>query len=310
VRIEEVDDRAIARWCAMWLRARPAEILAGGGHLSRVSELLLANGRRVVVKVRPEQTRLTACTYVQRHLWRAGFPCPEPLVGPLPFGAGGELVASAEAYVPGGEMVPADVPGASQAYATLLARMLRLAPPAAALPPLEPSPPWNAWNHRGGGVWPPADDRTDDLNAIPETSWLDEVGRAVQSRLADYGPRSVVVGHGDFEAQNIRWNSLTPHVVHDWDSVIAGPEAVIVGFAAAAWPQGAGPPATIDETAEFLDRYRAVAPRAWATDDVEAAWAAGLWMRAFNEKKYRIDGVTALEPDEAVERLRRAGVTV
>jgi Ser/Thr protein kinase RdoA (MazF antagonist) len=316
-----VDDHAIADWCAMWLRARPVEILASHGHLSRVSELLLANGRRVVVKVRPTQTRLAGCAYVQQHLWRTGFPCPEPLVGPVPFGADTTLAASAEAWVPGGEMLGPREPGAVDGYATLLARMIRLAPPAARLPSLDPPPPWNAWDHGGAGVWPAADDRPDDLNAIPGTAWLDEVGRAVQLRLAAFGARSVVAGHGDFEAQNVRWRELpvaapdaarllsTPVVVHDWDSVIVAPEATIVGFAAAVWPSGAGPAATVDQTATFIEAYQRAAGRTWLPDEIGAAWAAGLWVRAFNEKKWRIDGHVGLEPAEAAERLRRSGAT-
>jgi Ser/Thr protein kinase RdoA (MazF antagonist) len=258
---------------------------------------------------------------VQQHLWRTGFPCPEPLVGPVPFGADSALAASAEAWVPGGEILGPGEPGAVDGYATLLARMIRLAPPPARLPSLDPPPPWNAWNHGGAGVWPGADDRPDDLNAIPATAWLDEIGRAVQRRLTAFGAYHVVAGHGDFEAQNVRWRALsvaapeaarlrsTPVAVHDWDSVIVAPEATIVGFAAAVWPSGAGPAATIDQTASFIEAYQRAAGRIWLPDEIGAAWAAGLWVRAFNEKKWRIDGHVALEPNEATERLRRAGAT-
>jgi Ser/Thr protein kinase RdoA (MazF antagonist) len=317
MRPDEVDDRAIADWCAMWLRARPVEILASGGHLSRVSELLLANGRRVVVKVRPEQPRLAGCAYVQQHLWRTGYPCPEPLIGPVPFGIDTGLAASAEAWVPGGEILGPRESGAVDAYATLLARMIRLAPSAQRLPSLDPPPPWNAWNHGGRGVWPAADDRPDDLNDIPATAWLDDVVRAVQRRLAVVGVDRLVAGHGDFEAQNVRFRELSVTaglhyasvVVHDWDSVIVAPEAVLVGFAAAVWPSGVGPPSTIDQTADFIEAYQRAGGRTWSPDGIEAAWAAGLWVRAFNEKKWRIDGYVALQPDEAAERLRRGGVT-
>ena len=81
-----------------------------------------------------------------------------------------------------------------------------------------------------------------------------------------------------------------------------------VGLAAAAWPAGAGPFASIDETAAFIDAYQRSSGRTLAADEVEAAWAAGLWLRAFNEKKWRLDGAVALEPGETAERLRRAGV--
>jgi Ser/Thr protein kinase RdoA (MazF antagonist) len=294
----------------MWLGARPIEILARGGHLSRVVGLLLADGRRVIVKVRPDQSRLTGCAYVQSHLWHVGFPCPEPLVGPVPFGIGTGLAASAETLIADGHMLDADAPGAVEAYAGLFAHLIQLAPPAAELSSLAPAPPWTAWDHPGPGVWPRPDDRSDDLNARPETAWLDDVGRTVQRRLAARARDRIVVGHGDFEAQNIRWLGTRPVVVHDWDSVIVAAEPVLVGLAAAVWPAGAGPLATIDQTAAFLAAYQHAAGRTWPDDEVGAAWAAGLWVRAFNEKKWRIDGQVALEPTEAAERLRRAGVTV
>jgi len=306
---DAASDRAIADWCAMWLGSRPIETVFRAGHLSVVTALRLADARRVVVKVRPDDTRLTACAYVHEHLWRAGFPCPEPLVGPVPFGRRGALTASAERLVAGGDLLSAETAGAADAYARLLARLVRLAPPASDLASITSAPPWTAWNHGGAGVWPAADDRPDDLNRVPETAWLDDVGAAVQRRLREHAGRRIVVSHGDFEAHNMRWHGLNPLAVHDWDSVIVAPEAVAVGLAAAAWPAGAGPFATIEQTEQFIDAYQRATGRTWPTDDVEAAWAAGLWLRAFNEKKWRLDGAVALEPAEAAERLRRAGVT-
>jgi Ser/Thr protein kinase RdoA (MazF antagonist) len=305
---DAVDDRTIADWCAMWLGSRPAATIFRGGHLSVVAALQLADGRSVVVKVRPDQARLTACAYVHEYLWHAGFPCPEPLVGTVPFGRRGALAASAETLLAGGDMLTAATPGAVEAYAHLLARFVHLAPPVDDVASIAPSPPWTAWDHGGPGVWPPADDRPDDLNVVPETAWLDDVGAAVQRRLRAQTTARTVVSHGDFEAHNLRWRGLEPMAVHDWDSVIVAPEPVAVGLAAAAWPAGAGPFATIEQTGSFLDAYQRAAGRTWAVEEVEAAWASGLWLRAFNEKKWRLDGAVALEPDEAAERLRRAGV--
>ncbi|MGW4906021.1 hypothetical protein [Streptomyces sp. NPDC004270] len=34
------------------------------------------NGREVVLKIRDDDARLGACTWVQRRMWQAGFPCP------------------------------------------------------------------------------------------------------------------------------------------------------------------------------------------------------------------------------------------
>jgi hypothetical protein len=58
--------------------------------------------------------------------------------------------------------------------------------------------------------------------------------------------------------------------------VIAAPEAVVVGLAAAVWACGMEPrAATVDDSAEFLDEYQRAAGRAWPADEIEASWTAG-----------------------------------
>jgi Ser/Thr protein kinase RdoA (MazF antagonist) len=204
-------------------------------------------------------------------------------------------------------MLAPDVPGAVEAYAALLHRLIRQAPAADAVPSLGPAPAWTAWDHGGPGVWPPPDDRPDDLNKVTDHAWLDEIARRVQRHLAPFAQCRRVVGHGDWEAHNLRWDGLAPVAVHDWDSVIAGPEPVVVGLAAAAWSAGSGPFPTIEQTAAFLEAYQRAAGGAWPAEEIGAAWAAGLWLRAFNEKKWRLDGHVALTEAEATERLRLAG---
>jgi Ser/Thr protein kinase RdoA (MazF antagonist) len=289
-------------WCGRWLGARVDEVLFTAGHLSRVFGLRLADGREVVVKIRPAADRLAACADIQRTLWRDGFPCPRPLVGPVPFG---DRAASAEVLVPGGELLGV-TDGAVECYARLLARLVRPAPEQAGR--LAPNPPWVAWDHGHGGVWPPPDDRDADLNAHPETAWLDEIGRRVRRRLHRFRGVRPVVGHGDWEAHNLRWNGRSPWVVHDWDSLICAPEAVVVGLAASVWPCGALPrAASVDESRAFIEAYQSASGRRWSTDETEASWAAGLWVYAFNTKKASLDGIPWLEPEEGERRLRLAG---
>jgi hypothetical protein len=178
-------------------------------------------------------------------------------------------------------------------------------------------------------LWPPADDGPADLNAVTGPSWIDDLGYAVRARLAEATVgMPVVLGHGDWEAQNLRWQGLRPVAVHDWDSVMAAPEPVVVGLAAAVWPSGAGDTwhaASLPQSAAFIEAYQRAAHLAWAPVQVEAAWAAGLWVRTFNEKKWSLrpratqeppgsggrgsaDGVVMLTPDEARARCARAGI--
>ena len=280
-------DEAIAAWCRRWLGAEPAAVLFRAGYLSEVTGLRLADGRGVVVKARAPAARLGGCVAVQAALAASGFPCPRPLAGPAPLG---RLAATAEELVPGGGPLPPG-PEAAGRFATLLAELVRLAPDPAAVPTLAPSPPWAAWDHPGPGLWPPPDDRDGDLGEHPGPAWLDRVGAAVRERLA--GLRlPPVVGHADWESQNIRWRGGRPLAVHDWDSAVAQPEAVVAGLAAAVWPAAGGPAeaASVEQTSQFLAAYQLARGRPWTPAERRACWAAGLWVRAFNAKKEQLDG--------------------
>jgi hypothetical protein len=112
---------ALAAWCVQWLGVQPTRVLFEVAHLSIVTGLRLADGCEIVVKARPSADRIQACVHVQRHLWAAGFPCPEPLTGPHPLGT---LTATAEAFVPGGTRLE---PGADspRLFAEALATLVR-----------------------------------------------------------------------------------------------------------------------------------------------------------------------------------------
>ncbi|MBO0832379.1 MAG: hypothetical protein J2P29_10450, partial [Actinobacteria bacterium] len=83
-------------------------------------------------------------------MFESGYPCPEPLSGPVPFGSD---VATAEVYVPGGAVLP-DAEHKSRVSAEAFARLIRLAPRPVDVPTLDPAPSWAAWNHAQHGLWP------------------------------------------------------------------------------------------------------------------------------------------------------------
>jgi hypothetical protein len=102
-RVPAVDPARLARWCEEHLGSPPAGEIFRSGYLSAVIGLGLADSRAVVVKVRPGSPRMAACAGVQRRLFESGYPCPEPLTGAAVSGDG---VATAEACVPGGAVLP------------------------------------------------------------------------------------------------------------------------------------------------------------------------------------------------------------
>jgi hypothetical protein len=303
-----VQPHELASWCRTWLGTAPTRVLFETRHLSTVVGLQLTDGRAIVLKARPSAPRLLACAQVQHQLWLAGYACPQLLVGPTALGA---FTVTAEAYVPGGEPLTrsADAP---RRFAEALADLVARAPAADSVPSLAPPPAWVWWDHDQAGIWPLPDDSEANLNAHREPAWLNDAGRRVQQRLARcHLPPGI--GHADWESQNLRWRDGHLHVVHDWDSVVSQPEAMIAGAAAAVFPASGMPltDATLHETAAVLVAYAHARGRPWSAEEWQVCWAAGVWVRAFNAKKAAVshpDGpVVEQLRIEVVERLQRAG---
>jgi Phosphotransferase enzyme family len=282
-----LDDARISGWCAQSLGTPVARVLFRSGHLAQVVGAELADGRSVVIKVRPFEPRVAGCTAVQAHLAAAGFPCPVPLAGPTAMQG---LAVTAETCIPGGGQRPPQHGAAP--FAALLARLVGSAPAdSGRLPSLAPSPPWTCWDHPGARLWPDRDDQGRDLNQSPGPGWVDHAAGMVRQRLSACR-EPLRIGHGDWESQNIRWAGDRVLAVHDWDSVIAQPEVAIAGLAAAVWP-AAGEPgqaATIEQSADFITCYQDAAGTRWAGPQIQYAWAAGLWVRLFNAKKDAASG--------------------
>jgi hypothetical protein len=302
-RAHDVDPGRLAHWCAEHLGSPSADEIFRSGYLSAVIGLRLADGRAVVVKVRPGSPRVAACVAVQRRLFESGYPCPEPLTGPIPFGAD---VATAETYVPGGALLPS-ADRAAWAFAEAFARLVTLAPRPAEVSTLDPAPSWAAWDHAEAGSWPGPGDAGVNLNEVAGPGWIDSAGRRARERL-QAGASEPVIGHCDWLAGNLRWSGDNLLVVHDWDSVTVDSEAVLAGFAAALYSTvSADELATVEETEQFLAAYGDARGRPFSADELQRSWAAGVWTRAYDAKCQHAAGqpVVSLAEDEARERLRR-----
>jgi hypothetical protein len=303
----EVESWEIDRWCRNHLGSGISEDLFHYGHLSTVIGIRLISGPQVVVRIRRTSGRLVACAAAHQSLFEQGFPCPEPLVGLEPFGDG-DWVASAEKMVVGGDPFP-DSWRSPEPFAEALALLIDLAPKAEQLDTLDPAPPWTSPSD-GTDLWPWPDDRDINLNEVNGPAWIDNSGWAARDRLRSSGG-GPIIGHGDWYTANLRWTGNGLLAAFDWDSVIAAPESVIVGLAAAVYPTTyGGSEASIDETQRFLDAYVSTRDKSFSDGDLEEAWAAGLWNRSFDAKKqFSTEGrVESLTEGESVERQRRAGM--
>jgi hypothetical protein len=324
----------LVAWCVRWLGARPKAVLLESGHLSRVIGVRLDDGREVVLKIRPTSARVYACAAVQAALAANGFPCPHPLAEPhrltephLPGGTttadGIELHGATSPTSPEPALVTAEelvargeplglTPDAPRLFAELLAELVRLAPRPDGRLMLTPSPPWVGWDRKQASLWPVPDDCGRDLNTVAGPGWLDDAAHRARASLRQFRAPPVI-GHADWESQNIRWTGHRPLAVHDWDSLAAQPEAAIVGAAAAVWPADGDPDqaATVEQSEEFLAAYQRARNKPWTAEERRLCWAAGIWVRAFNAKKDAASGggpQLQLLSQQIAARLHHAGL--
>jgi hypothetical protein len=292
-------------WCLDQLGAEPAGVLFQARHVSTVFGLRLADGRDVVVKARADDGRANSCVAAQARLAERGFPCAPPVT---PVTGIGSLAVHAEEFRPGDEMLTGDSPEIAVRYAEVFAWLMAELAGLAVAPPL-PNPPWVRWDHPGSGVWPVIDFLDSrDQSAVP--GYVVETARRARARLLAAGLPGAL-GHADFEAQNLRWHGQQVRTVHDWDSLAWQPEAALAGAASGSFASS-GPPvlAPAESSAAFLAAYQDIRGRRFTAAELQIAWAASVWMAAYNVREeallgYPPAGAGALRA-QAAERLRRA----
>jgi hypothetical protein len=193
-------------------------------------------------------------------------------------------------------------------YAKEFARLMAELADVTVQPPL-PNPPWVRWDHTDPGAWPAIDCLDDRDQSVVPAYIADTAERARRRILAAGLP--CVLGYADFEAQNIRWHGEQVWAVHDWDSLAWQPEAALAGAASGSFAS-AGPPmlAPVESSEAFLVAYQDVRGRRFTAVEQEIAWAASVWMAAYNAREEALLGDTAVGGDallaQAAERLRRA----
>jgi phosphotransferase family enzyme len=292
-------------WCLEHLGAEPTGVLFEVHQVSMVFGLRLAGGTDVVVKARADEGRAASCVAAQAHLAERGFPCARPLT---PVTGVGSLAVHAEEFRPGGEVLVGDSPEVAARCAEVFARLMAELAGVTVAPPL-PNPPWVRWDHTDPGVWPAMgflDSR--DQGAVP--AYVAATAERARARILAAGLPSVL-GHADFEAQNLRWRGRELWAVHDWDSLAWQPEAALAGAASGSFGSS-GPPtlAPAESSDAFLAAYQDIRGRLFTAVEQEIAWAASVWMAAYNAREEALFGGTpvcagALRA-QAAERLRRA----
>ncbi len=282
-------DRAgIDGWLRRHLRERLdgelTRVLFRAGRVSAVYGAELRDGRRVAVKVHrgpADPAYGTAAVACQRRLHAEGYPCPEPLDGPA---ATGGRTAVVESLLTDG--VPGDghEAGVRRALARSLSRQVDVlrGTPVHAIAAGAP-----AWTRHHRGPWPEPHDPLFDFGATPPAfAWLDDLAGRAAGVLADAGPADHVA-HADWSCGNLRFSGTEVVASFDWDSLAAGPEAVLAGMSAGSFPAGgtAGAAApTAAEVAAFLRDYEDARRRRFRPAGWRTAAAAATWVLAYNAR--------------------------
>lgn len=252
----------------------------------------LRDGRRVVVKVHPPTVGidfLNATAAVKGHLRDRGFPAPRRLAGPVRVGRG---LAEAEELVDAGRHADAHRPQIREALAAALATLVSLARPFTALPGLgarvSASPT--------GGLWPiPHDGRFDFPASSTGAEWIDRIATRARE-VCDRPVGSLVVGHTDWRAENVRVLDGRVSAVYDWDSLRVEREPVIVGSAAHGfttnWAVGQSRQfPTRAEALSFIAGYERARGRPFTTDELGTARAALVYAMAYAARCEHSDAV-------------------
>ena len=305
----------LVEWCRTHLHSLAVEAVSHShpGQMAQVFGVRLDDGREVVVKARPSEAgRVEACVEIQRQLADAGLPCASPITDAI---VEHGVAVHAEEWRPGGSVRHDDGSEHAAQSAQVLAELMRVS---SALPVLLrlplPNPVWVQWDHDNPGGWPRHDavDEQQVRTGIALPSWLEGVQQRVSARINHSG-LPPVIGHADWEAQNLRWDGGVIHTIHDWDSLAALPEAALVGAACGAFASTDTPTlAPLPSSKAFIAAYEEAAHRRFTKDELEVAWAASMFPAAHNSRAEilfghpRVAASSLREQSEA--RLRLAGV--
>ncbi len=246
--------------------------------------LRLYDDRRVLLKVHPpDQTLrfLEAVYLVQRHLYARGFPCPEPICGPLSFARG---LASVEAFVDEGEFADAHEPEIRREMAQALARVVELA---GEVPDVEGL--LQAWKlPPDHGLWPVPHNALFDFEAtVAGAEWIDEIaGKA--KKILDNSPGRMVVGHADWSVKHFRFKGGKVSVIYDWDSLRLDKETNLVGHTATHFPYteyfDVPRRASPEEARYFVEGYESARGAPFSEEERAAVSAAATYGLAYTAR--------------------------
>jgi len=275
--------------------------------ISSVHGVVLDDGRELVIKAKPAATTnpdlpldrasLEAIVAAQRTLHAAGFPCPQPILGPISLGTG---LATVETY-----LAPGDRPSRPTLARGLAEHMRLLTERPAALHSTLPAD--RVFPQPHSKLFQPSE---------ADTVWVRDLARRARA-IAEAEPSPIVLGHCDWRVEHVHVRGDQIVATYDWDSLAVVPETRVVGTDAhghlADWSQSSirNTP-TFDDVVGFIADYEQARSRPFTPGERRAtrAWAAyliayGAWISIEPGKPWSAESwAGALEA--AGERLLRS----
>jgi hypothetical protein len=306
-----IDERVDA-FCVEELGSAVDEVLFRATSVGVVFGLRLTDGRRVVFKAhQPRESRetLEAVHAVQGTLFRAGFPCPEPLLEPTRVGNGFAVV---ESLVDKGEYRDTHDPTCRRLLAEALAWHLELTRSCG-----RPEALAGAWSlYDSKRLWPrEAHAPIFDFDTTAAgAEWIDAI--AARAKPLAAMPAALVVGHHDWSGKHFRFAGDRITAIYDWDSLRLGREAVIVGNAAMTFTTNFDLPGlklmpSPDEVRAFVDEYSVARVTPLSRREREQVAACATFIAAYTARceHCRHDGYDgANDPNSFTTALREHGI--
>jgi hypothetical protein len=254
--------------------------------------LCLNDGRRVVVKVHratADVAHLAAVQTVQGHLASAGFPAPQPLLGPTPLANG---IAVAELLLDRGAWEDAHEPQIRKLVAGGLFRQIDLCRKSVGLPGLESSTA--AMRQR----WQTPHDLRFDFPATSDgAEWIDHLAAEALRRLDEEGAGEPAIGHSDWRVEHLRFAGGGLVAVWDWDSLGSGLEPAFVGSSAHSFTadfhvDDLDVVPTLQEALAFIADYEAARGAPFSAAEHRTAVAALVATMAYSARCEHADTLT------------------
>lgn len=248
--------------------------------VAAVAGLLVDNGRRVVVHAyRRDVTPgfVGGVVRVQGHLAAVGFPCANPLSGPVCVRAVIGRVESLRADPGARRFAPQEMQASAQGLARLVTLAAEVDPTGFEAHPM---------SLPAGELYPAPHSPLFDFAATAEGArWIDEIATAARERMTDDCP---VITHGDWSARNVRLGPEGLVCVYDWESLQLVPETTAVGIAAVTWSYVGTPGEALAPTSaeirRYVDLYELARGHPFTISARRSAYAAAVFALAYTAR--------------------------